>query len=126
ELDFKLNIGKSKSAGIRLRCSKDGKDCFEIRYENGKLLLPNSKKPPQELLLNNNQLHLQIFIDKGAIEVFSKDGSFAETRVHYADENDVGIEVFAEEGEAELLSLTRWKTKPVLHSFAAMIETPTK
>lgn len=108
ELELAFKPGTSTSSGIRVKCSEDGTNGFEIRYENNQLILPETKIQSPELHPVNGEVKLRVFIDKGAIEVFSNDGKIAEVRVYYSGKTDMGIEFFSTGGEATLLHLKKW------------------
>ncbi|WP_176146226.1 glycoside hydrolase family 32 protein [Parapedobacter luteus] len=66
---------------------------------------------PVDLL--NNTLKLHIFVDQASVEIFTNDGEVVFSAVTYPGENQTGIELFAEGGSAEIVSLTAWEMKSI-------------
>ena len=63
--------------------------------------------------LSSGKLKLQVFIDKSVLEVFINDGEMSVSRVEYPGVNDLGVSVFAEEGEVTLNSFNAWNMKSI-------------
>ena len=55
----------------------------------------------------------EIPVDKSVLEVFINDGVTSVTRVEYPGENDLGVSVFAGNGNATLKSLDAWEMKSI-------------
>jgi len=91
-----------------------------IRYDDqgleadGKRGLFNKydKHGPFKLLQNENSLTLHIFLDKRAVEIYVN-GRACLSRLIDPDANDLGIEVFAKGGRANVNSIDVWKMNPI-------------
>jgi len=110
EILAEFEAGDAETFGLKVRQSQDGKNAVTIRYTNGNLNVAGTDVP---LKLISGRLKLHLFIDKSVIEVFINDGVTSVTRVEYPGENDLGVSVFAENGNATLRSLDVWKLKSI-------------
>jgi len=110
EILAEFEAGNAEAFGLKLRQSEDGKNALIIRYTNGNLNVAGTDVP---LTLLSGRLKLHLFIDKSVIEVFINDGATSVTRVEYPGENDLGVSVFAENGNALLMSLDAWKIRSI-------------
>ena len=68
---------------------------------------------PFELGEIDPALQLHVFLDKAVMEVFVNGGREVITRVIYPGEQDLGIEVFARGGSAQIKSLDVWQMNPI-------------
>lgn len=111
ELEAEFEIGNAKAFGLKLRCDNQGNHGFEIKYQNGQLLLPGTKAETIPLQPINGKIKFHIFIDKGVIEVFAGSGKIAEVRVFYANKENDRISAFAEGGTAVLNTVSAYELK---------------
>jgi beta-fructofuranosidase len=98
--------------GLKVRCSEDGQNAVTLRYANGILNAAGTEVPitnGEEL----KRLKLHVFLDRSVMELFINDGRMSVTRVNYPGENDLGIAVFSENGNATLRSLDIWQLQPI-------------
>ena len=110
EILAEFEAGDAKAFGLKVRQSQDGKNAVTIRYANGKLDVAGTGVPLKPV---SGKLKLHIFIDRSVLEVFINDGVTSVTRVEYPGENDLGVSVFAENGNATLKSLDAWDMKSI-------------
>ena len=105
EILTEFEAGDAETFGLKVRRSQDGTNAVTIRYTNGNLNVAGTDVP---LDLPSGKLKLHVFIDKSVLEVFINDGVTSVTRVNYPGENDLGVSVFAGNGNATLKSLDAW------------------
>ncbi len=112
EIKAEFVPGDADAFGLKLRCSRDGQNGISLRYSDGILNVAGAEAP---LPLGDGArtLQLHLFLDKSVLEVFVDNGRAAVTQVHYAEEEDLGIFIFAENGGAVLKSLDVWRMKSV-------------
>lgn len=103
-LDFKP--GNSKTCGVRLRQSEDGRRTVPITYSGNTLDIAGTKlkldAPPRD-----EPIRLRIFLDRSVLEVYTPDGRVV-TKVIPAKAGDVGIEVFSTGGSATFTNAKVW------------------
>lgn len=104
--------GDTKTFGLKVRRSGDGKSAITIRYD-GEILNVAGTKVPLKPGSEQKILTLHIFLDKSVMEVFINDGRECVTRVIYPGKNDLGIELFCEGGTTTVKSLNIWSIKPI-------------
>ena len=102
--------GDTKTFGLKVRRSGDGKSAITIRYDDEILNVAGTEVP---LKLGREILTLHIFLDKSVMEVFINGGQECVTRVIYPGKNDLGIELFSEGGTTTVKSLDIWSIKPI-------------
>jgi len=105
EIVADLKPADARVFGIKLRCSADGQTAIAIRYDNGVLDVAGTKAPAK--LDKNGTLSLNVFMDRSVIEVYAGQGACI-TKVVYPDVHDTGVEVFAEDGELNVLCIDAW------------------
>jgi len=110
EILAEFEAGNAETFGLKVHQSKDGKSAVTIRYTNGNLNVAGTDVP---LKLVSGKLRLHVFIDKSVLEVFINDGVTSVTRVNYPGEDDLGVSVFAGNGNATLKSLDAWEMKSI-------------
>jgi beta-fructofuranosidase len=108
EIRAAIEPGQARAAGLKVRRSDDGRQAVTIRY-NGRILHVAGTELPFTLAETEKSLDLHVFLDRSVLEVFVNDGRVCVTRVIYPPEQDVGVEVFAEEGSAVVRSLDVWE-----------------
>lgn len=116
--------------GLRLRRSADGTslmreetllyyDALRQRIELDRrrsTLLPTAERDVvwAPLALEPGEtLTLRVFVDRSVVEVFVNDHLALTTRVYPVRENSVVLDVFAQGGEARLISLDLWEMKSI-------------
>ncbi len=72
-----------------------------------------AKKIYAPSVLNNGVLKMHIFIDQASVEIFVNDGSIVFSAVTFPSENQLGIEIFSENGTTEIVSLEAWEIKSI-------------
>ena len=80
-------------------------------------ILPNARSRPPEsapiLLEKNENLKLRIFIDKSVVEVFANGKQCIAMRVYPGLEESVGVSLYSQGQEAELISLEAYQMKGI-------------
>lgn len=112
EVIAKFQGGDAKAFGLRVRESADGDSAVTIRYAGGNLNVAGTDVP-LSIGDNSGELKLHVFADRSVFEVFINDGITAVTRVEYPGEDDLGVSVFAEGGNATLKSLDVWEMNTI-------------
>lgn len=123
ELKITFAPGKAEVLGVKVCCSEDGREETLIYYDrqDKKLKmdvtqssiafgLNNVESAPFELS-DKEPLELQIFIDKGLIEVFANDKQ-AIARPVYPMLGGKQVKVFSKGAAAEVVSSTSWAISP--------------
>ncbi len=110
EIIAEFKTGSAKAFGLKVRLSNDDKEAITIRHNRDTLNVAGTKVP---LNLSSGKLKLHVFIDKSVLEVFINDGEMSVSRVEYPGDNDLGVSVFAEEGEVTLNSFNAWNMKSI-------------
>jgi beta-fructofuranosidase len=93
--------------GLKLRCSEDSRRGIVVRWAEGMLDVAGTVVP-LELADGSHTLRLHVFLDRSVLEVFINGGAASVTRVEYAEEEDLGIAVFAQ-GHATVQSMDVWE-----------------
>jgi beta-fructofuranosidase len=104
--------GDAKVVGLKVRRSADAKHAVTIGYD-GRTLDVAGVRIPFQLTGDDKLLVLRVFLDKSVMEVFVNDGREAVARVIYPGERDLGVELFATGGAAEVHSLDIWQIRPI-------------
>ena len=112
EIKAEFAPGDADAFGLKVRCGKDGKNGISLRYGDGVLNVAGTEVP---LSLGDGSptLKLHLFLDQSVLEVFVDNGRAAVTQVNYAEEEDLGIFIFAENGSAVLQSLDVWQMNSI-------------
>ncbi len=113
-LEILANIepGTAEAVGLKVRRSEDGEEAVTISYAERVLNVAGTEFP-FELGEIDPALQLHVFLDKAVMEVFVNGGREVITRVIYPGEQDLGIEVFARGGSAQIKSLDVWQMNPI-------------
>ena len=106
EINLRFQPGNSKSCGIRLRKSDDGKRSVSITY-SGNMLDVAGTKIKVDAPDKDDAIALRIFLDHSVLEVYLPDGRVI-TKVISAEPDDLGIETFATGGWATFGSADVW------------------
>jgi beta-fructofuranosidase len=104
--------GDAKVYGLKVRRSEDGANAITIRRE-GTVLDVAGVKVALSTKETEAPLNLHVFLDKSVMEVFVDGGRACVTRVHYPGEEDLGVELFAEEGKATVKSIDVYEMRPI-------------
>lgn len=117
-LELKITIDALDASlfGLKLRVNEDLGEQTSLTYDRDKQLFSfnrdQSGAGPKgvrqvPVKLQNNKLHLQLFLDQSSIEVFINDGEKVMTGRIYPNEESTGI-VFFSEGEVILTVVEKW------------------
>ncbi|MBM7604334.1 beta-fructofuranosidase [Metabacillus crassostreae] len=119
ELDVTFEMKQPATFGVRLRVDDFLGEETVLTYYGQKGILEfdrnESGKGPggvrkTKIILEENKLHLRIFIDKSSIEVFINEGEQVMTGRIYPSINSNKISFFSDE-EIEISSLKKWELK---------------
>ncbi|GAF91469.1 unnamed protein product, partial [marine sediment metagenome] len=102
----------AQAFGLKVRRSDDGSRAVTFRCD-GKVLDVAGTKVPLKLDKDQGILTLHVFLDKSLMEVFVNGGRESVTRVIHPGQEDLGIEVFAEGGTAEVRAIDVWEMKAI-------------
>jgi fructan beta-fructosidase len=61
------------------------------------------------LQTQDGKIRLHIFVDQSSMEVFANDGVVTMSALIFPNPDSLGLELFSENGEAKLLSLSAWE-----------------
>lgn len=105
----------AKAFGLRVRRSADGARSIPVMWIDGRIIV--AKEMPDlpcryEIDAVNREVVFHVFLDKGMIDACTGDGRVFESRVHQAPVGDLSVEIFAEGGQATVLSLEAWRLAP--------------
>jgi beta-fructofuranosidase len=106
EIVVEMEPHAARACGIRVRRSFDGIGGISIRFQDDVLDVAGAITP-LNLKDNGGKLVLHAFLDRSVLEVFANKRTCG-TRVIYAAANDLGVEVFAEGGEINVISIDAW------------------
>ncbi|MFP3667136.1 glycoside hydrolase family 32 protein [Priestia sp. SIMBA_032] len=119
ELEVKINAKAASQFGIKLRTDHDTHQETLLTYDRLESLFIFNRDKSGEgdggirkapVRLNNNHLHLHLFVDKSSIEVFVNEGEKVMTSRIYPGDNATGICFFANQ-EIELSTLNKWNLR---------------
>jgi beta-fructofuranosidase len=108
ELQMTIEPGDAETFGLKARRAEDGRQAVTISYDGQRLDVAGTQLA-FELTEAEKQLKLHLFLDKSVLELFVNDGRACVTRVIYPALEDLGIEIFATNGSAEIVSLDIWE-----------------
>ncbi len=111
EIAVEIEPQDARAFGLRVRRSADGARGVAIRWEAGSLDVAGVKVP-LELDGHDKTLRLRVFVDRSVVEVFAN-GRECVTRVVYPEPQDLGVEVFAEDGGVVVKSVEVWEVVPI-------------
>lgn len=135
EITAEIEFGNAQQAGLRLRCSPDGREqtlvgfdradntVFSDSSRSSKESAPSEpgrglpgrgplKKGPLQLEAGE-ALRLHVYIDASVIETFANGRACITDRVYPADAKSLGIGLFARDGQARLRSIQVWDLEPI-------------
>lgn len=116
-VEFDISKTTAQSVGLKVRGLNQEETTLMYQIENQKLILDCSKSGKEEngvrctILESNQLLSLRIFIDRSSIEVFANDGQSTMTSRIYPKEERLGIELFSESGNGQVIDFTYWSLK---------------
>jgi beta-fructofuranosidase len=119
KVEFDLSKTTAQSVGLKIRGLNLEETTVMYQIENQKLLLDCSKSGKEEdgvrckMLESNQLLSLRVFIDRSSIEVFANDGQASMTSRLYPQEERLGIELFAQNGDVQISEFTYWNLKEI-------------
>ena len=140
EMDVIIDPGLAKRFGLKVFCSKDGREQTPIVIDLEKKILqidmrqsgltrpdyqefiyfPQHPNPSIETedapfaVKKGEKIHLRVFLDKSILEVFAN-GIQCLTQVIYPSLADaVDVQVFAEDATVKVLSMKAWKLFPAM------------
>ena len=110
EIKAEFVPGDADAFGLKVRCSQDGLNGISLRYSDGVLNVAGTEVPLGD---SSRTVRLHLFLDNSVLEVFIDKGRSTVTRVNYANEEDLGIFIFAENGGALLKTLDVWQMNSI-------------
>ena len=122
EIIAEFEPGDAKAYGMKVCRSDDGSRAVLIRYDDkglevdGQRGMFNEKDTPLgpfKLKDDEKTLRLNIFLDKAVMEIYVNGRACYSRMFESYNQNDLGVEVFAEDGSATVRSIDSWKIKPI-------------
>lgn len=119
KVEFDLEKTTAQAVGFKIRGLHQEETVVKYQIENEKLSLDCSRHGKAEDgtrrtdVEANGILSLRVFIDRSSIEVFANDGQATMTSRIYPQEERLGIELFAENGEGQVSEFTYWSLKDI-------------
>jgi len=119
ELEVQIDAKSASQFGIKLRVDQEKEQETILTYDRVEGLFSFDREKSGEgpggvrkapVQLQDNTLHLRIFVDKSSVEVFINDGEQVMTARIYPGEGATGIHFFADQ-EVELITLNKWVLK---------------
>ncbi|HTE22952.1 glycoside hydrolase family 32 protein [Flavitalea sp.] len=123
ELEITIQPGAANQVGVRIGCSDDGREGTSLYYDAAqKQLVCDATKSSINMgrrdiesapleVLKGEQLVLRVFVDKGIVEVFANDKQ-AIGRSIYPKLGGLGVKLFANGGDARIISVKAWEMMP--------------
>jgi len=126
EIEAELASGDAKEMGFRLRkggseetilgFTPETKEVFVDRRRSGQVsFAPEFPGCHKVALRQSSRVKLHIFLDRSSVEVFVNDGEVVLTDRIYPSPGSDGIELYSEEGQGKVLSLSIWKLGSIWH-----------
>ncbi|WNS77913.1 sucrose-6-phosphate hydrolase [Domibacillus sp. DTU_2020_1001157_1_SI_ALB_TIR_016] len=121
EIIAEFSKDTASAFGLNVRCSEEGQEKTVIRFDTQeeKMIVDRNQSGEGEggirkvKISNKDTVKLHVFIDRSSVELFVDDGETVMTSRIYPKADSTGVEVFAEGGTANLLSLQAWTLKDV-------------
>lgn len=108
---FGIKVLKGDKQEVTMYFDKDKEEFTFDRTLNGELLIGEENifrgYRKADVALINNQLSLDIFIDRSSVEIFINNGEKTMTSTVFPSKESVGIEFFSE-GEVKMTNLCKW------------------
>lgn len=105
ELAVEIDANDGAACGLLVRCAVDGTDGVEIRRVGNELRFAGMTIPLQETA---GPWRLRVWLDHGAIEVFTDEGRVAEVAIVTPHPANIAVAWWAEGGSARLVRLEAW------------------
>lgn len=126
ELLVELEPPREGLCGIVVRCSSDGAEQTQIKYDAALHQLIVDRTHASEDPTTDHNLHvapltldpdeplrLHIFLDRSVLEVFANQRVSITSRIYPTRDDSLGVALLAERGEARLLSLDAWQLQAI-------------
>ncbi|WP_169810092.1 glycoside hydrolase family 32 protein [Paenibacillus antarcticus] len=116
---FNMENTNAEAIGLKIRGVGEQETVIRYTHADRKLTLDCSKSgKPADGIRNaaldaNGQLTLHLFLDRSSIEIFANEGHVTMSSRIYPTEVQSGIELFAENGEVEIVECTYWNLKDI-------------
>ena len=139
EMDITIDPGKAKRFGLKVFCSKDGREQTPIVIDREKNILqidmrPSSLNKPDyrefvmvrepnpivqtedaPFTLNpGEKVHLRLFLDKSILEVFANSHQCITQVIYPTLEDAIHVQVFADDAPIKVENLKAWKLFPAM------------
>lgn len=115
EIIARFKPNGARAFGLQVRRSEDGSRFLPVEWRDGSINVakPTPRYPCRyDIDPQTGEVTFRVFLDKGILDACTADGRVFESRVHYAPLDDLQVAVFAEGGEATLVSLEAWRMAP--------------
>jgi beta-fructofuranosidase len=122
EVVAEIKPGAASHIGVRVRCSPDGVEQTEIRYDTASDRLVIERQRSSLAAATQREEHgvrlglaaaeplrLRVFVDHSVIEVFANGHTCLASRVYPTRPDSLGVEVFASGASAHLSALDVWQ-----------------
>ncbi|MDQ3687835.1 MAG: glycoside hydrolase family 32 protein [Acidobacteriota bacterium] len=111
--EFGFRVRKGAGEETTVAYSTAAQQLFVDRTKSGDVSFESNfpGRHAAPLPLEKNRVRLHIFVDRSSIEVFGNDGRAVITDLIFPKPDSRGIEVYATNGTAKLVSLDIWKLK---------------
>lgn len=132
EIHARIDPGDADRCGVAVRCSDDGAERTRILFDRaaGQIGIDatqasasssanNDARSGPLALAPGELLDLRIFVDRSVIEVFVNGRACCTGRVYPTRPDSLGIQLFAEGGEAALAELQAWEMRSIWGAPAA-------
>ncbi|MFO7916968.1 MAG: glycoside hydrolase family 32 protein [Anaerolineae bacterium] len=119
-----LRPGDARRCGVKVRCAPDEEETTLVTYDavEERLILDrrgaslnntvaNDRRSGPLQLGDDDTLTLRIYLDRSVIEVFGNYRTCLTGWLYPSRDDSLGLRLFAEEGEAELVSLDIWEMR---------------
>ena len=122
ELVAEMDLCTASKCGLEIRRSDDGAQGYRITWDGQKVYCQSITHEPPGVAVwwtnplpivpeNKNgskRIKLHVFVDRGLTELFVDDQKTFERPAEHIPLEDTGIAVFADGGDAKIISLDRW------------------
>lgn len=127
EIIARFRVKDATAFGLHVRRSGDGSRFLPVQWSEGEITVARAtpKYPCRyEIDPETREVTFRVFLDKGILDACTGDGQIFESRMHYAPLEDLAVAVFAEGGEATLVSLEAWAMAAATIDHSRLLETP--
>lgn len=126
ELVVEMDRGSAGTCGLEIRRSDDGAEGYRITWDGQKAYCQSIAPEPPEITAwwinpipivpenktDPDRIKFHVFVDRGLVEVFVDDQKTFERPVEHIALACTNIAVFADGGDAEVVSYDRWNLVP--------------